>query len=194
MPQLDLTFVYWLILIVFTTAAVIRTIVTISNVVRLRNIRLHWKTGKLYGYPLFSTIFLCFTTIAAIIAYSQGATQELLAAGLSCCLSLCWFTTSYYSTKRFITDYGIVKNVNEPVQTVAWHQIRDFVEKTNDSSTRFIFIYAATHSSSCKDLVRLELVVPENRREPFQRLINHKLGRRIRCYVDEEINVEPFDK
>lgn len=168
---------------------------TLFNVVRLRNVRLSWKAGKIWGYPLFSTLFVCSTLIVGGIALYYGSVEEIIAAGLYGWMGGCWFFTSFVATKRYITDHGIVKNVNEPMQTIAWHQIRDFVEKEKENHIHYIFIYSADIYDSTSELIRLELQVPIRKKEAFRNLISHKLGRRIRCYIkdDDDINVEQFE-
>jgi hypothetical protein len=194
MIETDFNIIFWVILTIFTLAAVVLATVVLVNVIRLRNVRLSWKTGKMRGYPLFSSLFLLSALMVGGVAVFQGAVEEIIASALYGGLGLCWFTTSFFATKRFITDHGIVKNVNEPSQTVAWHQIRDFVEKEQQYHTQYIFIYVPDECSESQHLIRLELEVPHKKRESFQKLIYHKLGRRIRCYVkDDDINVEQFN-
>lgn len=190
MPESDLNIIFWLILGTFTLGAAVLATNTVANVIRLRNVRLSWKSGKMKGYPLFSTLFLITTAVVGGVSIYRGSLEEVIAAGLYAWLGCCWFTTSFFVTKRFITDHGIVKNVNEPSQTVAWHQIRDFVEKENGNKTRYIFIYSAKSKQTPDNLIRLELDVPNKREKSFKKLISHKLGNRIRCYINEDINVE----
>lgn len=194
MIALDLNIVLLALLAVLTLGAAVLATVAVVNVIRLRNVRLSWKSGKLRGYPLFSTLFLLSAVLVGGIAWHQGSMEEIVAAGFYGWLGICWFTTSYFATKRFITDYGIVKNVNEPSQTVAWHQIRDFVEKEGKTHTHYIFIYCADKTTTTDELIRLELDVPHKREKAFQKLISHKLGSRIRCYMKDDINVEQFNK
>jgi len=189
----DINIIFWFILGIFTFGAAVLATATVVNVLRLRNVRLSWKAGKMRGYPLFSTLFLTSVLIVGMLSAYQGELKEIIAAGLYSWLGLCWFTQSFFATKRFITDHGIVKNVNEPSQTIAWHQIRDFVEKKSDRKTHYIFIYTTVDASDNQDLIRLELAVPNEKQEAFQKLISHKLGRRIRCYVKDDINVEQFE-
>lgn len=195
MSETDLNIIYWFILGTFTLAAIILATATLLNVIRLRNVRLSWNAGKVKGYPLFATLFMASTLIVGAVAVHQGAVEEIVAAGLYTWMGICWFITSFFASKRFITDHGIVKNVNEPAQTVAWHQIRDFVEKEKEQQIHYIFIYRADSYDETSDLIRLELQVPSKQQEAFQNIISHKLGRRIRCYVkdDDDINVEQFD-
>lgn len=195
MSEINLHILFWFILGLFTLGSVVMATATLFNVVRLRNVRLSWKAGKVLGYPLFSTLFVCSTLIVGGIALYYGSVEEIIAAGLYSWMGGCWFFTSFVATKRYITDHGIVKNVNEPMQTIAWHQIRDFVEKEKENHIHYIFIYSADIYDSTSKLIRLELQVPLRKKEAFRNLISHKLGRRIRCYIkdDDDINVEQFE-
>ena len=195
MSEADIHIIFWFILGTFTLAAIGLAAATLLNVIRLRNVRLSWKAGKVKGYPLFSTLFMLSALLVGGIAVYRGAAGEIVAAGLYAWVGLCWFITSFYASKRFITDHGIVKNVNEPSQTVAWHQIRDFVEKEKKDHISYIFIYSSDTRKEAADLIRLELDVPLKKKKAFRNLISHKLGSRIRCYVkdDDDINVEQFD-
>ena len=191
MIDTDFNIIFWFILGVVTLGAAVLATAALINVIRLRNVRLSWKTGKMGGYPLFSTLFLLSAVLVGAIAVYNGSTEEMIVAGMYAWLGFCWFTASFFATKRFITDYGIVKNVNEPSQTVAWHQIRDFVEKELEGKNKYVFIYS-TAEMPCS-LIRLEIDVPHKHKKSFQKLIFHKLGRRIRCYINEDINVQQID-
>ncbi len=193
MMETNIDIIFWFVLGTFTLGAAVLATIALTNVIRLRNVRLSWKAGKLRGYPLFSTLFMISALIAGGIAIYRGSATEIVASGFYVWLALCWFSTSYFATKRFITDHGIVKNVNEPSQTVAWHQIRDFVEKEEKHKTRYIFIYGINASRNHAELIRLELDVPHKQKESFQKLISHKLGQRIRCYIKDDINIQQFN-
>jgi len=192
MINMDADIILWFVLGIFTLGSAVLATISVVNVIRLRNVRLSWKTGKLGGYPLFSTLFMLAVFIAGGIAIYRGAISEIALAGTYSWLGFCWFTTSYLATKRYITDNGIVKNVNEPSQTVAWHQIRDFVETEHDAYTHYIFIYSVDKSDNTDKFIRLELDVPHHKKNNFKKIISHKLGRRIRCYVKDDINIQQF--
>lgn len=194
MIQLDTNIIFWFVLSTFTLGASVLAVATLANVFRLRNVRLSWKAGKLKGYPLFATFFLIVVIVVGGISIYESSFENMIASGLYFSLGLCWFTTSYFAAKCFITDHGIVKNVNEPSQTVAWHQIRDFVEK--EQGTHYVFFYYQNEETRLGNLVRLEITVPPRKKDSFQNLISHKLGRRIRCYTstDSDINVEQFKR
>lgn len=191
MINVDYNIIFWFILGTITLGAAVIATIALINVLRLRNVRLSWKTGKMGGYPLFSTLFLASAFLVAAIAVYSGSVEEMAIAAIYGWLGLSWFTTSFFATKRFITDHGIVKNVNEPSQTVAWHQIRDFVEDEDEEYCRYIFIYCHSESKKTSNLIRLELNVPHQHKRSFQKLISHKLGRRIRCYIND--NMQQID-
>lgn len=190
----EIPLLMWVLLGGFCLFASVLAVSTLSNVLRLRNVRLSWKAGRLNGYPLFSTLFLGANLLLMGIGLYQQAVPELALAGLYMTLAAGWFITSYFASKRFITNNGIVKNVNDPSQTIAWHQIRDFVEQESEKGgEQFVFFYSETADLRPEKMVRLELHVPSNKLSDFKKLISHKLGRRITCYETESIKVEQFD-
>lgn len=189
----DFNITLWILLGIFSAGSVVLAVDTVIKVIRLRNIRMSWKAGKLKGYPLFSTLFLILTLLVLAVAFYRDRWNEVLLSGSYLVLGLSWFTTSYLAAKRYITDHGIVKNINELVQTVAWHQVRDLVEKERGDATRFIFIYVNDEHAENPELVRLELDVPGRLVPSFRKLISHKLGRRISCYNRGLFRIEQFD-
>lgn len=183
----------WVLLAVFSLMATVLAISTMVNVVRLRNVRMCWKAGRMLGYPLFSTLFLGSNILLLGLGFYQESMLELAMASLYMVLAIGWFITSYLASKRYITNHGIVKNVNDPSQTIAWHQIRDFVEEEQQEGTRFLFIYSESAAQTPGKVLRLDLSVPSHKLDDFKKLISHKLGRRITCYEEESIKVEHFE-
>lgn len=189
---MDITLFHLILLSLFTLVATVIASASLLNVIRLRNVRMSWNGGKLSGYPLFSTGFLVISVVLLGVAYYQGTVLDLISFLMYSWLGGSWFLTSYLSSKRYITDHGIVKNVNEPSQTIAWHQIHDFVETPVKKGTKYIFIYYENEFSGSPSTIRLELIVPDQIRDDFQRLIAHKLGRRINCCNSVTIDTEEF--
>jgi len=154
--------------------------VTVSNAWRLRNPLIAWKSGKLAGYPLFASLFLGFSAVASLVLYQRGD-QALLPVMLCYSwIALTWFFSSYQMSKRYITDNGIVKNVNDPSQTVSWSVINDYVEKPVPGGVNFVFFYVIPASPlHDKTMGRVELFVPDERKEAFKKLLHFKLKRRF---------------
>lgn len=177
-PQIQLIFT--VILVLFTIGATILTFITISNVFRLRNVIITWKAGRLKGYPLFATLFLFFsaTLFGLSIYYRRFDHLAIFAcygwAGIN------WFVSSFLMSKRYITDHGIVKNINDPSQTVAWHRIIDFVERENETFCHYTFFYALDDElTGLTRSIRLELNVPKENQPVFRKILSYKLGRRF---------------
>ena len=167
--------------------------VTGMQVFRLRNKRLSWRTGTLYGFPLFSTLFLGVSLLLFGILISIGGRDEVAASLLYLMIACSWFVSSYFSSTHYITDNGIVKNVNDPAQTVAWHQIHDFFEQKKGNLRSYTFIYRPKNEETITNAVRLQLDVPEEKHQAFKNLLSHKLGRRISCYEEELIDISHFE-
>ncbi|MCA1802507.1 MAG: hypothetical protein LC662_08620 [Rhodothermaceae bacterium] len=154
--------------------------VTLTNAYRLRNILLSWDSGKLLGFPLFASVFMLFTlsmfagvTIMGLSGYT---------AILSCyvLMSFNWLVSSYFMSRRYITDHGIVKNINDPSQTIPWSNVHDLVEIENESGISFAFFYLPySGPGDSRQCIRVELRVPNVHLDPFRRIMDHKLGRRF---------------
>ncbi len=178
------------LLLFFAMASFILAIVTISNYLRLRNVMQTWRSGHLGGYPLFATIFMGCSVVLAGTAlfYSYGNYYGVSAAYMF--LAVNWLVSSYLMSKRYITDHGIVKNINDPSQTISWTSIHDFAELNEDGKTIFKFFYGNElhRNNPPKGYYRLELEVPDAELSAFKKVLNHKLGRRFQYdFTDEPV-------
>ncbi|MCH8496097.1 MAG: hypothetical protein LAT57_10785 [Balneolales bacterium] len=170
-----------LMMLAFATLAfTLLAMVTVSNAWRLRNPLLSWRAGKLYGYPLFASIFLGFSIFTSFVLYYKGESGMGPVMACYSWIALTWFFSSYQMSKRYITDNGIVKNVNDPSQTVRWSNIADFIEKQSAGGSIFVFFYMQSEpGASKKQMNRVELFVPNVQRDTFHKLLNYKLRRRF---------------
>lgn len=170
-----------LMMLAFATLAfTLLAMVTVSNAVRLRNILVTWRAGKLNGFPLFASIFLGFCIFTGLLVSVKSAQVNIPLMLCYIWIAIAWLFSSYQMSKRYITDNGIVKNINDPSQTVIWSSISDFVEKPVNGGVNFVFFYltAATEASE-KHMARLELFVPYHRIETFRKVLDFKLRRRF---------------
>jgi hypothetical protein len=191
----DIYSVFVLLLALFTLGATMLAIYSVANAIRLRNVRLSWKCGKLWGYPLFSTLFLLFSTVVGYYVLHNAMSSFYVIMGSYFWMGISWFAASYFSTKVYITDHGIVKNVNDPSQTIAWHQICDYVEKPSEKGTEYIFIYIEKRIESYNDkrLIRLELMVPDNKSLKFDKLVSLKIGKTMSPVSGTSFDIKAFD-
>jgi hypothetical protein len=170
-----------LVMLAFATVAfTLMAMVTVSNAWRLRNPLISWRAGKFYGFPLFASIFLAFTLFTAAVLIESGGRTIVTMMVCYSWIGATWWLTSFQLSKRFITDYGVVKNVNDPSQTVSWNQIRDYIEHDVNHGKLFIFLYLIRDADSgVHKTHRLELFVPQPYVSSFSRLIEFKLRRRF---------------
>lgn len=166
------------VVILFVVMSTIMTLVTLGNAVRLRSVRMTWKSGKLAGYPLFSTLFLFGFLILLISSLHKQIPIDGILYMSYFWIGLNWFVSGYLSTKRYITDHGIVKNINDPSQTIAWNQIYDFFEQKGEKHDTFIFFYRI-QSGTTSEFSRIELTVPKSQFQRFRKILLQKLGRRF---------------
>lgn len=184
------------LLLIFTLSATMLGAITVSNAMRLRNVQISWKGGHLGGYPLISTIFMGFTFVLLLFAFWKQP-QNLMKVAAYNWIGINWFLVSHLSTKVYISDYGVVKNVNDPSQTIAWHQIVDLVEREENGNIIYTFLYLNNanpyRAEIDKKCVRLELVIPGRQKKAFRKILSFKLGRRFNCKFTEKDSIENFN-
>ncbi len=186
----DIHGLFILILAAFTLGSTFLSAYSVLNVVRLRNVRQSWKAGKLFGYPLFATLFLMSVIAVTLFAWQKSLAEYYPIAACYAWIGINWFAASFFASKRYITDHGIVKNINDPSQTVPWFQITDFVEKQQDVESRYIFFYQESHPEHRRSIrsIRLELDIPASQQEEFQKIVSYKLGKTIRTEAESLID------
>lgn len=163
------------VIVLFTIASTLLAVYSYQNKLRLRQVRLSWRAGKLMGYPLFATVFLgLILTLASIVFFIEDMPRyEIFAAYVW--IGSMWFIASYLASKYYITDYGIVKNINEPSQTIPWFQILDYVEQTNKDGTEYLFTYSEVDKSLTQGYKQLKIFVPENKYKAVKKIVSLKL-------------------
>jgi hypothetical protein len=190
----DIHSLFVLLLALFTLGATFLAAYTVGNAFRLRNIRISWKAGKLKGYPLFSTLFLGFSALVAYVVFYYQLDQFYTILGCYSWMGLCWFVSSYFTSKSYITDHGIVKNINDPSQTIAWHQINDYVEKPASRGSDYVFIYhEQPQQFNKKRLIRLELFVPDRKADKFDKIVSLKIGKTMTPVADSSFDFKAFE-
>lgn len=184
-----------LLLALFTLAATFLALYSIANAVRLRNVRISWNSGKLGGYPLFSTLFV-FSSVAIVIAsFTYNVEQYYSIFGCYAWMGVSWWIASHLASKTYITDHGIVKNINDPSQTIAWHQICDYVEKPKSRGSDYLFMYQTLDDGdeSDRSLIRLELFVPDKKVPNFEKIVALKVGKFLSPVSDIPFDIKTLE-
>lgn len=191
----DIYSIFVLLLALFTLGATFLAAYTFANTLRLRNVRLSWKSGKMYGYPLFSSLFLLFCGVVSAFALQFQADQYYIILGSYSWMGLSWFISSYFTSKVYITDHGVVKNINDPSQTIAWHQIDDYVEKPAEKGSEYLFLYRENQENryTSSRLIRLELFVPDRKNVKFEKIVSLKIGKMMTAVSDTSFDIKAFD-
>lgn len=148
------------------------------NTRRLRNRIMSWHDSGLTKWPVFPTLFvsLCIAAITAnaLLAFHSHHVHE--AAYLW--IGLNWLASYRMMGKRYITDHGIVKNINDPSQTIAWHQVNDYLEQEREGGTEFTFFFTERYAEALRSH-RIRLNVPAERYETFRRILTYKVDRHL---------------
>lgn len=108
-----LLFFFQGVMVLFTVSSTLLAAYSFQNKLRLRNVRLNWRAGKMKGYPLFATVFLGLISTLGLIVFLIDDTKNFGYFAAYVWIGGMWFISSYLASKHYITDHGIVKNINE---------------------------------------------------------------------------------
>lgn len=182
------------VIVLFTVSSTLLAAYSFQNKLRLRNVRLNWRAGKLKGYPLFATVFLGLISTLGLIVYLIDDTRNFGYFATYVWIGGMWFISSYLASKHYITDHGIVKNINEPSQTIPWFQILDFVEKESMHGAEYTFTYSEMDKSLTSGYKQIRLLVPPSKRKAFQKLVSLKLKSRIESDLLPDIDLKKIQE
>jgi hypothetical protein len=155
---------------------------TAVNRLRIRHIRLSWRTGHFFALPLWPLLFIgVVLTFLFVAVYSSGEVPFALFAGYVGG-GVLWFASAVMSSAVIVADCGVIANINRARQCVAWGQIIDYFECMQEDELRYAFFYA--DSSGIRR--RLELRVPASCRAQFRAIVREKLSDRFEFAVDRD--------
>lgn len=189
-----LLFFFQGVMVLFTVSSTLLAAYSFQNKLRLRNVRLNWRAGKMKGYPLFATVFLGLISTLGLIVFLIDDTKNFGYFAAYVWIGGMWFISSYLASKHYITDHGIVKNINEPSQTIPWFQILDFVEKESLEGSEYTFTYSEMDKSLTKGYKQLRLFVPASKRKKFQKVVSLKLKSRIESDLLPDIDLRKIQE
>ena len=137
-------------------ASTLMALYSLSNKFRLHEVRLHWQAGKLMGYPLFATVFYYSWGLLSItsVFILQDSLHSYFFGYFW--MGTMWFISSYLSSKHYITDHGIVKNINIGSDH-PWYHIVDYVEHPTDKGILYMFSYSQPNSHEQEHLINCAL-------------------------------------
>lgn len=167
------------VIVLFTISSTLLAGYSVMNKFRLRKVRMSWRAGKFAGYPLFATVFLVLIGSLGIVALLVNDVSRFPTFVCYVWIGCMWFIASYLASKHYITDYGIVKNINEPSQTIPWFQILDQVEKVQKEGVEYSFSYSELDKSLTEGFKQLKIYVPNSKRKRFEKIVSLKLKNRF---------------
>lgn len=159
----------------FISVTLLLLIVTVMNRMRVRHVRLTWRTGKLLGLPLWPTIFLTAVLLFCVGALAVGQALPLRMVAGYIAGGLFWFVASLLSASVLVTEHGLIHHMNRSGHAVTWAQVVDYFETASGQKQSYVFFYLDPSDTRR----RLEVCVPRSHRAPFRRVIAEKLDARF---------------
>ena len=159
----------------FISVTLLLLIVTVMNRMRVRHVRLTWRTGKLLGLPLWPTVFLGAVLLFGLGAMVMGQVFPLQMMVGYVAGGLFWFVASLLSTSVLVTEHGLIYHMNRSGHAVTWEQVVDYFETASAQKQCYVFFYLDPSDTRR----RLEVSIPRSHRAPFRRIIAEKLDTRF---------------
>lgn len=173
--------VHILLLLAFIGVTSMLMLVTVINRLRVRDVLLSWPSGRLFGLPLWSSLFLVVVLVFfAISALQDQLLYPMIFAGYLMGGTF-WFAASIMMSTVHVTPHGLILNVNRNGRAVAWGQIVDYFEFECRHRGGVVFFY--TDGSGSRQ--RLELFVPRSFRQRFGHVVRARLSGRFKLHEHE---------
>lgn len=185
-----LTILFRSVIVLFTVASTFLAGYSLQNKLRLRKVRLSWRSGKLKGYPLFASVFLGLIISLTLALFVSGQMERAVIFGAYVWIGAMWFISSYLASKYYITDYGIVKNINEPSQTIPWFQILDYLERPQKNGTEYLFTYSEMDKTLTEGYKQLKVFVPDHKYEGVKKIVSLKLENKFESLSIPDIDLK----
>ncbi len=176
-------------LVAFVLGSTVLTAWTWFNSRRLRNRIRQWRDPGLHGVPMFPALFLSLALGASIYHVAVGESAYRAYEISYIWLGLNWYAAYHLMSKRYITDHGIVININDPSQTIAWTRVNDYLELPREGYTEFTFFFTSSESGQLRSH-RIKLKVPNREYEAFRRLLTYKVDRHLAKPWSETSDIE----
>ena len=173
----------------FVLGSTILTIWTWFNTRRLRNCIQTWQDPGIHGIPAFPAVFLALVLATSAYHFVVGESAYRLYEMAYLWLGINWYVAYHLMSKRYITDYGIVKNINDPSQTIAWSRVNDYMELSRGNHTEFTFFFASTENGGLRSH-RIKLKVPNSEYEAFRRILTYKVDRHLSQPWSQTFDIE----
>lgn len=165
----------WLLrlnLYLFAVVGVLVTLRVIQFRWRLRNVRLYWYARPLGIVPLFASFFLALILLLKLLPAEKLPLLTALDLNIYMGMGICLFVLTRELSLVYVTNNGIVKNVINPKQTIAWFHVVDYAAKENENGWNYVFIY---RQDGTKEPVRVDISIPNRKKEAFDKLVHQHL-------------------
>lgn len=155
--------------------------VTVVNRLRVRQVRLSWRGGPLFGFPFWPTVFLATILVFFGTAMLLGWPFSVWMLAGYLVGGACWLAAGVLSASVFVTEHGLVQNPNRADRAVAWRQVVDYFEQPGGRRLCYVFFYL--DASDVRR--RIALPVPRAQQSAFRRLVREKLDARFDLSAQE---------
>lgn len=150
-------------------------IITATNWWRIRPALCSWRRGRLGGLPLAPTLFIVASVVFLFCTrvFDQQVSPFFYTGYLVG--GACWFAASWLSATVFVTEQGLLQDVNSEKRLMAWEWVEDYFVVSLRRGRRVVFLYVDEDGTRHRN----EVVVPAAHQARFQHVLKERIDARL---------------
>lgn len=174
-------------LFAFVGVTAVFMLVAVVNRLRLRRPLLVWRrSGAFTHVPLGPSLFLMLVAVGGGHVWLTGRPVPLAVLIGYPAGGIFWAVATWITRSVVITEYGIVRDINQGHRAVVWSQIIDYFRTTRKEQPHFAFFYRDADG----ERRRLDLSVPEKHASFFREIVERKLRTRFSISSEDTYDEE----
>ena len=159
----------------FVAVTSLLLILTVTQRVRIRRVRMSWRSSRAKHIPVWPIVFI--GVVAIFLVYAQNTFPDVQIPIYAGYLlgGVIWFVAALLASSSLITDYGIIPEIGRSGDAIAWGQIVDYFEVEEGKQIHFAFIYQDFLGERKRLVISVPLVVVDR----FQEILRSHLDSRM---------------
>lgn len=170
-----LMIIHFTLLVGLLSVTTLLLMVTMTNRLRARRALMAWRAGRLFGVPIWPSIYLLLLGAGMAYATVTGRPLHLALEAGYVTAGAFWLVSSWLARTVVVTEEGIVTDLSCAEHCMSWRRVTDYFEFEQSDRRGYVFIHVDARGVRR----RLNLPVPPAAQKRFQEIVMTKLSARF---------------
>ncbi|HET6567308.1 MAG TPA: hypothetical protein VFG50_05030 [Rhodothermales bacterium] len=167
--------IHFTLLVGLLSVTTLLLMVTVTNRLRARKALMAWQASRLFGVPVWPSIYLVLLGAGLIYAASTGRPLHVALEAGYVTAGAFWLVSSWLAKTVVVTEEGIVTDLSCAEHSMSWSRVSDFFEFEQSDRQGYVFF----HTDARGVRRRLNLSVPRSCQKGFREIVASKLDARF---------------